>query len=206
MKSKVKKKLLPFHKKGLLEAGCDEAGRGCLAGAVFAAAVVVDAGFYHPLLNDSKQLTEKDRNLLRIYIEKKALAYSVAWVDAEVIDRINILNSSFLAMHKALEKLSLRVEHLLIDGNRFKPYRDVPFTCMIKGDGSYCSIAAASVLAKTWRDEYMAKLHAEFPHYAWDQNKGYPTVLHREGIRKFGLTPYHRRSFTLLPEQLSLEL
>jgi ribonuclease HII len=188
-----------------VEAGCDEAGRGCLAGPVFAAAVILPKRFYHPLLNDSKQVAEDDRNELRTFIEKKALCYAVAMVDHEEIDRINILKASFKAMHLALDQLKERPGFLLIDGNRFTPYRDVPHECIIQGDGRYASIAAASILAKTYRDEFMMKLHDEFPHYKWNSNKGYATRAHRAAIAEFGMCSYHRRSFTCLPPQLSFE-
>ena len=198
--------LLPFHHPDLLEAGCDEAGRGCLAGPVFAAAVVLPPDFFHPLLNDSKQLSENQRDLLRVVIEKEALAWAVAQVDAPEIDRINILKASFLARHRALERLSHQPDFILVDGNRFYSYKHVPHLCVVKGDGKYAAIAAASVLAKTWRDEHMLRLHTEFPQYDWHSNKGYPTGAHREAIRQHGITPYHRQSFRLLPqgEQLAL--
>lgn len=197
--------LLPFHDPTLLEAGCDEAGRGCLAGPVFAAAVILPKHFSHPLLNDSKQLTETQRDLLRGVIESEALGWAVAEVSAEEIDRINILKASFLAMHRALDALVLRPEMLLIDGNRFTNYQKTPHCCVIQGDGKYASIAAASVLAKTWRDEAMQRLHQEFPHYGWSQNKGYPTEAHRTAIRQHGVCRWHRQTFQLLPaeEQLS---
>jgi len=198
--------LLPFHHPDLVEAGCDEAGRGCLAGPVFAAAVILPKDFRHPLLNDSKQLSENQRDVLREIIEKEALAWSVAQVDAPEIDRINILKASFLAMHRALENLAQQPEFILVDGNRFYKYAAVPHLCVVKGDGKYAAIAAASILAKTWRDEFMLRLHAEFPHYNWHSNKGYPTEAHREAIRQHGITPYHRRSFQLLPEGEQLEL
>jgi ribonuclease HII len=192
----------------LTEAGCDEAGRGCYAGPVFAAAVILPAGFFHPLLNDSKQVTPENRNELRIYIEANALAWSVAQVDQEEIDRINILKASFKAMHLALDQLNIRPRLLLIDGNRFIKYKRIPHRCIVKGDGIFASIAAASILAKTWRDEYMQGLHHEFPHYRWDSNKGYGTKEHRDAIEKFGLCKYHRRSFNINPggeeEQLTL--
>jgi ribonuclease HII len=187
-----------------IEAGCDEAGRGCLAGPVVAAAVVLPKKYRHKLLNDSKQLTRAERELLRVDIQRDALSWAVAEVDHEEIDRINILNASFLAMHKAIEKLSVKPSLLLIDGNRFKPYTDISHECIIKGDGKYLSIAAASVLAKTYRDDLMQNLAQKFPGYSWETNVGYPTEAHREGIKQFGITPYHRRSFTLLPEQLEL--
>lgn len=196
--------LLPCYQDKLLEAGCDEAGRGCLAGPVFAAAVILPSGFFHPMLNDSKQLKESQRDLLRIVIEKEALAFSVASVDNEEIDHINILKASIKAMHLAVEKLKQVPELLLIDGNRFIPYRKIPHQCIIKGDAQYASIAAASILAKTYRDAFMKSLHQQFPRYGWDVNKGYPTEIHREAIKKYGNTPYHRLSFRLLPEQAKL--
>jgi len=190
--------LLPYYQAELLEAGCDEAGRGCLAGPVFAAAVILPQNFYHPLLNDSKQLSETHRNTLREVIEKESLAWAVAEVSAEEIDRINILQSSLLAMHRALDTLSTRPQFILIDGNKFHPYPATPHLCVVKGDGKYASIAAASILAKTHRDEAMLQLHAEYPQYHWQQNKGYPTELHREAIRQHGISPLHRRSFTIM--------
>ena len=198
-------KLQAYYKKGSMEAGCDEAGRGCLAGPVFAAAVVLPEDFEHPLLNDSKQLPEDTRYRLREFIEDHALAYAVASADHLEIDEINILNASFLAMHRALEQLSCQVQHLIIDGNRFRKFREVPHQCIVKGDSLYFSIAAASVLAKTYRDDFMKALHAEFPWYQWDSNKGYPTPAHRRAISEFGLCAYHRRSFRLMPEQLALD-
>ena len=200
--------LLPYLNPDCLEAGCDEAGRGCLAGAVFASAVILPPGFVCEELNDSKQLSENQRDALRPLIEKEALAWAIGVVFPDEIDRINILNASFLAMHRALDQLNIPPQHLLIDGNRFKPYKDIPYTTIVKGDGKYMAIAAASVLAKTHRDEYMMRLHQEFPFYDWNNNKGYPTKKHRAAIRESGITPYHRKSFTLLPEerQLSLEL
>jgi ribonuclease HII len=198
--------LLPFLYENLIEAGCDEAGRGCLAGPVVAAAVILPKDYRNPLLNDSKQLTEKQRNLLRPEIEREALAWAVEMVSNQEIDRINILNASFLAMNKAVQKLTIKPEHLLIDGNRFRPMSDIPYTCIVKGDGKFLSIAAASVLSKTWRDELMEKLDAEFPVYNWRKNKGYPTFDHRAAIKKFGVTPYHRMSYRLLDEQLLLDL
>lgn len=192
------KKYYTLHK---IEAGCDEAGRGCLAGPVFAAAVVLPHQFKHPLLNDSKQLTEKQRYLLRPIIEQKAITWSVAQVGHTEIDTINILNASFKAMHIAISKLSTTPELLLIDGNRFKAYNNIPHVCIIKGDSLYQSIAAASVLAKTYRDDFMDELHGQFPYYDWKKNKGYPTIKHREAIRQYGASAYHRKSFTLLPEQ-----
>ncbi len=198
-------KLLSYYKENQIEAGCDEAGRGCLAGPVFAAAVILPPDFENELLDDSKKLTEKQRYELRPIIEKEALAWAVEMVSNEEIDEINILNASFLAMNKAIQKLKIMPGHLLIDGNRFRPQTNIPFTCMIKGDGRFCSIAAASVLAKTYRDDFMNNIHREFPFYNWDQNKGYPTKKHREAIRKYGVTQYHRLSFRLLDEQLELD-
>jgi ribonuclease HII len=198
--------LLSFCQEGVLEAGCDEAGRGCLAGPVYAAAVILPPDFYHPLLNDSKQLTEAQRMLLRGIIEQESLAWAVAEVTAVEIDRINILKASFLAMHRALDELRLRPENILVDGNRFYKYGSIPHLCVVKGDGKYASIAAASILAKTHRDEAMGRLHLEFPAYQWQQNKGYPTEFHREAIRQHGISPWHRRSFQLLPAAEQLEL
>lgn len=197
--------LLPYLDNTRLEAGCDEAGRGCLAGAVFAAAVILPLDFRCETLNDSKQLSEKQRYALRPLIEKEALAWAVGTVSPEEIDRINILNASFLAMHRAIDRLRIRPEHLLIDGNRFKAYPSVPHTCVVKGDGKYLSIAAASVLAKTYRDDYMVQLDEEYAMYGWAQNKGYPTRMHRDGIRRYGITPYHRKTFALLEKQLPLD-
>lgn len=199
--------LLPYLKDHCIEAGCDEAGRGCLAGAVYAAAVVLPSDFRNELLNDSKQLTEKQRYALREVIEKEAVSYAIGVVTPEEIDKINILNASFLAMHRALDALTVRPEHLLIDGNRFKPYRDIAHTTVVKGDGKYMSIAAASILAKTYRDDYMQRLHKEYPVYDWNHNKGYPTRKHREAIRRYGESPYHRKTFNLLGDtQLTLDL
>ena len=189
---------------GRIEAGCDEAGRGCLAGAVFAAAVILPPDFQSEELNDSKKLSEKRRYALRPVIEKEALAWAVGIVTPEEIDKINILKASFLAMHRAIDQLAIKPEHLLIDGNRFTPYPDIPHTTVVKGDGKLLSIAAASILAKTYRDDYMNSLAADYPEYHWLENKGYPTKAHREAIRIHGITPYHRKSFTLLPEQLTL--
>lgn len=200
----LKDKLLLFLQEGRLEAGCDEAGRGCLAGPVFAAAVILPADFENDQLNDSKKLTEKQRYALRPIIEMQALAFAVGIVDNLEIDRINILNASFLAMHRALDQLNLKPEHLLIDGNRFKTYTDIPHTCIIKGDGKYMSIAAASILAKTYRDDYMDALHQEYPQYNWQKNKGYPTLHHRKVVREIGITPYHRLTFANLGDQLRL--
>lgn len=196
--------LLPFLHQHEREAGCDEAGRGCIAGPVCAAAVILPTDFYHPLLNDSKKLTEMQRELLRPVIEQEAIAFGVAFVSHREIDRINILQASFKAMHLALDQLGIRPGFLLIDGNRFTPYRKVPHACIIKGDARYASIAAASILAKTYRDEYMLKLHRKYPVYQWKQNKGYPTMLHREAVAANGLSPYHRRSFACLPAQTEL--
>ena len=198
--------LKSHYYEGLTEAGCDEAGRGCLAGSVYAAAVILPADYHNDLLNDSKQLTEKRRYALRDEILRDALAWGVGIVTPEEIDRINILNASILAMHRALDQLSLRPEAIIIDGNRFKPYGNLPYTTIVKGDGKYLSIAAASILAKTFRDDYMNDLAREYPHYDWLSNKGYPTHKHREAIRQYGITPYHRKSFNLLGDgQLMLE-
>ncbi|HLR38202.1 MAG TPA: ribonuclease HII [Chitinophagaceae bacterium] len=193
-----------YRRKNRREAGCDEAGRGCLAGPVFAAAVILPEKFKHPLLDDSKKLKEKDRDLLRTVVEKEAISYGVAHIDNEEIDQINILNASFRAMHFAVEQLSEKPNFLLIDGNRFTPYPNIPHECIIKGDGKYASIAAASILAKTYRDEYMKHLHKEFPMYQWEKNKGYPTKVHRKAILEYGATPFHRKSFRLFPKQLRL--
>ena len=201
----VKERLLSFYKYNTIEAGCDEAGRGCLAGPVYAAAVILPADFENDLLNDSKKLTEKQRYALRPVIEKEALAWAVASVSNKEIDEINILNASFLAMNRAILELNKMPEHLLIDGNRFRPQTAIPFTCMVKGDGRFYSIAAASVLAKTYRDDFMIKIHKEFPYYDWHKNKGYPTRKHRLAIKEFGTTEYHRMSFRLLNEQLSFD-
>ena len=197
--------LLPGLNEELIEAGCDEAGRGCLAGAVYAAAVILPKDFENELLNDSKQLSEKQRYALREVIERDAVAWAVGIVSPEEIDKINILNASFLAMHRAVDRLKTRPQHLLIDGNRFKKYPEIPHTTVIKGDGKYLSIADASILAKTYRDDYMNKLHQEFPCYDWENNKGYPTKKHRAAIAGHGTTPYHRTTFNLLGEgQLEL--
>lgn len=198
--------LLPYLHKDLIEAGCDEAGRGCLAGAVYAAAVILPPDYRNELLNDSKKLTERQRYGLRSVIEQDALAWAVGVVSSEEIDEINILNASFLAMHRAIEQLDIRPQHLLIDGNRFNPYPGIPHTAVVKGDGKYLSIAAASILAKTYRDDYMNRLHEEYPVYGWKGNKGYPTKKHREAIRLYGTSPYHRMSFNLLGDgQLSFD-
>ena len=205
--------LLNHYYDGLIEAGCDEAGRGCLAGSVYAAAVILPDGYENELLNDSKQLTEKKRYLLREVIERDAVAWAVGIVTPEEIDKINILNASILAMHRALDQLKVRPQAVIVDGNRFKPYRpvvdgsavNIPHTTIVKGDGKYLSIAAASILAKTYRDDYMDQLAEEFPQYDWLSNKGYPTKKHREAIRQYGITPYHRKSFNMLGDgQLEL--
>ena len=194
-----------YYTKDVIEAGCDEAGRGCLAGPVFAAAVILPPDFKSELLNDSKQLSEKNRYALRPLIEQEAIAWGIGVVTAPEIDAINILKASFLAMHRAIEQLKVQPQALLIDGNRFTPYKEIPFTCMVKGDGRFLSTAAASILAKTYRDDYMLQLAEEYPSYGWQQNKGYPTRAHREAISKHGITPYHRKTFTLLPSQLTLD-
>jgi ribonuclease HII len=198
--------LLKNHSKYVLECGTDEAGRGCLAGPVTAAAVIFPDYFNNSVLNDSKQLSEKKRNLLKQVIETSALSYGIAHVFQEEIDSINILNASILAMHKSIDKLNPMPEFIIVDGNKFKPYKTIAFETIIKGDGKYLSIAAASVLAKTHRDLYMNKIHEEYPMYNWKQNKGYPTKQHREAIKKYGITKYHRKSFRLLPDQLKLEI
>lgn len=199
--------LLPYLQENRIEAGCDEAGRGCLAGAVYAAAVILPPDFKNEMLNDSKQLTEKQRYALRSVIEESALAWAVGIVSPEEIDQINILNASFLAMHRAIDQLKIRPQHLLIDGNRFNPYPGIPHTTTVKGDGKYLSIAAASILAKTYRDDYMNELHREYPVYDWDHNKGYPTKKHRAAIAAHGISPYHRKSYNLLGNgQLTLDL
>lgn len=213
--------LKAYYKEGLIEAGCDEAGRGCLAGPVFAAAVILPSDFRNEMLNDSKQLTEKKRYQLREVIEREALAWAVGIVDNKEIDKINILNASILAMHRALDQLTVRPEYIIVDGNRWKPYQEptandnvndndnepkvVPATTIVKGDGKYLSIAAASILAKTYRDDFMLRIHEEFPQYHWDKNKGYPAKVHREAIRQYGTTPYHRMSFNLLGNTQQLE-
>ncbi len=190
-----------------MEAGCDEAGRGSLSGPVVAAAVIFEKNYRNKWINDSKQLNEKQRMELREIIEKEALSWSVAFVDEQVIDKINILNASILAMHKALDGLTLQPDFILVDGNRFKPYKNINFQTVIGGDAKYLSIAAASILAKTHRDEYMIKLHNEFPQYDWINNKGYPTFKHREALRKYGITPYHRKTYNLIPPiQTKLDL
>ena len=213
--------LKAYYKKDLIEAGCDEAGRGCLAGPVFAAAVILPSDFRNEMLNDSKQLTEKKRYQLREVIEREALAWAVGIVDNKEIDKINILNASILAMHRSLDQLTVRPEYIIVDGNRWKPYQEltandnvndndnepkvVPATTIVKGDGKYLSIAAASILAKTYRDDFMLRIHEEFPQYHWDKNKGYPAKVHREAIRQYGTTPYHRMSFNLLGDTQQLE-
>ena len=200
------KMLKPYYYEGVTEAGCDEAGRGCLAGSVYAAAVILPPDYQNELLNDSKQLTERRRYQLRDIIQRDAISWAVGIVTPEEIDHINILNASILAMHRALDQLSVRPEAVIVDGNRFKPYRDLPCTTIVKGDGKYLSIAAASILAKTYRDDYMNALAEEYPQYDWRSNKGYPTKKHREAIKEFGITPLHRKSYNLLGDgQLSLD-
>lgn len=196
---------LSFQKE-LLEAGCDEAGRGCLSGPVVAAAVILPPDFQSNAINDSKQLSEKKRKELRLEIEKNALSWSVAFISPERIDEINILKASFEAMHKAISQLNLQAEFLAIDGNRFTPYSEIPHQCCVKGDANYLNIAAASILAKTYRDEYMEKIHEEFPAYGWNSNKGYPTPKHRKALIENGITPYHRKSFNLIPAQMKLNI
>lgn len=204
MTAKTHNILLPHYYEGKIEAGCDEAGRGCLAGSVYAAAVILPTDYHNDLLNDSKQLTEKRRYQLRTEIERDALAWAVGIVTPEEIDKINILNASILAMHRAVDQLTVRPEAIIVDGNKFKPYRDpqtgliLPHTTIVKGDSKYLAIAAASILAKTYRDDYMNRLAEEYPHYDWRSNKGYPTKKHREGIRLHGVSPYHRMSYNLL--------
>ena len=198
--------LKSHYYEGKIEAGCDEAGRGCLAGSVYAAAVILPEDYQNDLLNDSKQLTEKKRYQLRDIIQRDAVAWAVGIVTPEEIDKINILNASILAMHRALDQLKVRPEAIIIDGNRFKKYQDLPHTTIVKGDGKYLSIAAASILAKTYRDDYMNELAKEYPQYDWLSNKGYPTKKHRDAIRQYGITPYHRKSYNLLGDgQLSLD-
>lgn len=198
--------LKKYFDKEKIEAGCDEAGRGCLAGPVTAAAVILPKDFYHPLLNDSKQIAESKREKLRPIIEKEALAYAVVHINHKKIDEINILNASILAMHRAIKKLSIKPELLLIDGNRFKPYGKILHHCIVKGDSKFASIAAASVLAKTYRDDLMQKLHKKHPQYAWNKNKAYPTKAHREAIENFGVSPYHRLSYKLLKDDTQRKL
>lgn len=189
-----------------LEVGTDEAGRGCLCGPVVAAAVILPSNFSHPILNDSKQLTENQRMELRPFIEKNAIAYGVSFVYQKEVDQINVLQASLAAMHRSIDQLKIIPEFIIVDGNKFNPYKNIPHQTIIKGDAKFLSIAAASILAKTYRDEYMEKIHQEFPMYHWNKNKGYPTKQHREAIRQFGITQYHRKTFRLLPEQLKLEL
>lgn len=195
------KVLEAFYQTELREAGSDEAGRGCYAGPVFAAAVILPVDFYHPLLNDSKQVAAKDREVLKEIIQSSAISWAVASIDHEEIDRINILKASFKAMHIAIDQLKPKPQLLLIDGNRFIPYKKIPHRCIIKGDGKYASIAAASILAKTFRDAYMEQIHEEFPHYGWIRNKGYGTMEHRKAIEQYGLCKYHRKSYQILPKQ-----
>lgn len=197
--------LKAFHSKGLTEAGCDEAGRGCLAGPVVASAVILPTNFRHKLLNDSKQLTHKQRQILEPIIKEKALSWAIGIVSPQEIDEINILNASFLAMHRAIDKLERNIDLLLIDGNRFKTYKDIKHLCIVKGDSKYASIAAASVLAKNYRDELMLNLDSNFPQYDWKNNKGYPTSKHREAIRQIGACKHHRKSYQLLPAQIKIE-
>jgi len=196
--------LLNCYQQELIEAGCDEAGRGCLAGPVFAAAVILPLDFEAGILTDSKQLNHEQRKELRVVIEKEAIAWAVADVDNIEIDKINILNASFLAMHRAIEKLKVKPQYLSIDGNRFKKYTGIPHACIVKGDGKYLNIAAASILAKTHRDEFMERIAMEYPHYQWQQNKGYPTVVHRSAAVEYGLSPYHRKTFNISDPQLNL--
>jgi ribonuclease HII len=197
--------LLHHLKNDVIEAGCDEAGRGCLAGPVFAAAVILPCDFCSDELNDSKQLTEKQRYLLRPIIEKEAISWAIGIYNNLEIDEVNILNASIFSMHRALNQLSVIPQHIIIDGNRFKPFKDIPYTTVIQGDGKYMSIAAASVIAKTYRDDFMLALHEKHPEYGWDRNKGYPTAFHREALKKFGITSYHRKSFRLFETQLEIE-
>ncbi|WP_318345225.1 ribonuclease HII [Flagellimonas baculiformis] len=198
--------MLKSYYKNILEAGTDEAGRGCLAGPVTAAAIILPEGFSNDILNDSKQLSQPKRDVLREILEQQAVSFSVCHVFQDEIDEINILNASFLAMHRALDAMTKTPSFILVDGNRFNPYPNIGHECIVKGDGKYMSIAAASILAKTHRDEYMAKIHEEFPMYNWKKNKGYPTKEHREAIKQYGLSPYHRKSFRQLPEQLTLDI
>ena len=193
--------LEPHYYKNLIEAGCDEAGRGCLAGSVYAAAVILPADYNNPELNDSKQLSASKRNLLREQIQQDAICWAIGVVTPEEIDQINILKASFLAMHRALDQLTVRPEAIIVDGNRFVPYQQLPYTTIVKGDGKYQSIAAASILAKTYRDDYMDQLAEQYPMYGWKSNKGYPTKEHRDGIKKYGISPFHRKSYNLLGTQ-----
>ena len=195
---------LQHHIDAFFEAGTDEAGRGCLSGPVTAAAVILPKDFHHPVLNDSKQLTEKQRYMLRPIIEKEAIAWAVAHVSPEEIDEINILNASILGMHRSIDQLNQRPDFIAVDGNKFKPYQDIPHHCQVKGDATYMNIAAASVLAKTYRDDRMKELAIEYPEYGWERNAGYPTTQHRDAIRAYGATPHHRKTFQLLPAQLNL--
>ena len=197
--------LKPYYHSGIIEAGCDEAGRGCLAGPVYAATVIMPPDFTNDVLNDSKQLTEKKRYQLREIIEREALAWAVGVVDNHEIDEINILRASILAMHRALDQLKIRPQEIIVDGNRFYKYQNLPYTTIVKGDGKYMSIAAASILAKTYRDDFMLKIHKEYPVYHWDKNKGYPAKIHREAIRQYGTTPYHRMTYNLLGDSQQLE-
>ena len=197
--------LEPHFYTDLIEAGCDEAGRGCLAGSVYAAAVILPSDYDNPEFNDSKKLTEKKRYLLREQVQRDAVAWAIGVVTPDEIDKINILNASFLAMHRALDQLKVRPEAVIVDGNRFKPYHDLPYTTIIKGDGRYQAIAAASILAKTYRDGYMAELAIQYPQYDWQSNKGYPTKKHREAIKNYGIAPFHRRSYNLLGSELKLD-
>lgn len=194
-----------YFRKGVVEVGCDEAGRGCLAGPVYAAAVILPPDFHHEMLNDSKQLSEKKRYLLREVIQKEAIAWAVGIVDNQEIDKLNILRSSILAMHRALDDLKTRPEEIIVDGNRFYPYRDLPHTTIVKGDGKYLSIAAASILAKTYRDDFMLHIHQQYPMYQWNKNKGYPSKEHRQAIREYGTCPYHRLTFNLLGDSAQME-
>lgn len=197
--------LKAFFKEGVVEAGCDEAGRGCLAGPVVAAAVILPSDFYNPILNDSKKLSESQRNKLRPIIETEAISWGVGVVTNQEVDEINVLNASYLAMHRAIEKMSVVPEHLIIDGNRFKEYKEISHDCIVKGDGKYFSIAAASVLAKTYRDDFMKEIALKHPQYDWDKNKGYPTKAHRAAIKEFGTTAHHRMTFKLLEDQLVID-
>ena len=205
-KEKGEHHLLPYFHEGVVEAGCDEAGRGCLAGSVYAAAVILPPDYSNPLLNDSKQLSEKTRYELREQIERDAVAWAVGVVTAAEIDQMNILRASITAMHRAVAQLQVKPEELIIDGNKFFPYQNLPYTTIVKGDGKFLSIAAASILAKTYRDDYMRELHKEYPYYGWDHNAGYPTKEHRKGIAEHGISPYHRKTYNLLGDsQLSLD-